>query len=676
MASDPRGLPQLPIRHPAQIWTAFIAAAIALLAVTYRQTTPDFWQHLLVGKAIWQLGRIPTKHLWTWPLYGTPGVLPSWGFRWLIWPFWSVGGELGLALWRWLVTLAVFGTCWAAARQMGARGLAPLVAIGIAALSYRARAEVRPETLVWLLLALEIWVLERRRERGGGAFALVAISWVWANVHLSYFIGLALIAFHLFNASRVERNVGSRGPLLDRLDRLPLAWVLALSIAIAFVNPFGWRALWQPFQYFLVWRTEAIYRHISELAPYYLAWPATMRSGLPILVVLWPSLAIGRAFARRLDRAEVLTCVFLTGLTLFNQRFRGILIVAMTPYLARDLSDLAGMLRWPRAMLRPAARAALATAIIVIASVPSWTDPRFAFGIGEVATLYPFAACDFIARHELRGRMFNPFHFGGYVLWRFWPERDRLPFMDIHQSGTAHDRDLAARCMASPEAWNELLAERQFDLALLDGHQEWIPNDRLMDRLDRDADWALVFRDDAAALYLRRSGALAAAAASLAYRIVPGGDEATASLGNVIASDTLARRELRSELERQAIESPFNSRAQSLLANLDFMSGDRVSARRRLIWALAVEPRLEGAHRRLGYLCMAESSWREAIAEFERERVLGGAPLDEYQRMGEAWEKLGNRDRAARCYRRELDVHPANDEARGALERLNRVGTP
>jgi len=81
--------------------------------VTFRLTTPDFWQHLVVGKAIWQLGSIPQEHLWTWPSHGTHEVLPSWGFRWLLWPFYSAGGMLGLQVWRWLTTLAAFAIAWA-----------------------------------------------------------------------------------------------------------------------------------------------------------------------------------------------------------------------------------------------------------------------------------------------------------------------------------------------------------------------------------------------------------------------------------------------------------------------------------------------------------------------------------------------------------------------------------
>jgi hypothetical protein len=68
---------------------------------------------------------------------------------------------------------------------------------------------------------------------------------------------------------------------------------------------------------------------------------------------------------------------------------------------------------------------------------------------------------------------------------------------------------------------------------------------------------------------------------------------------------------------------------------------------------------------------MGEGRWRDAIREFEAERRIGSEPEDEFVRMGEAWERLGDRRRAAQSYRHELAVHAANDAARAALRRLD-----
>jgi hypothetical protein len=198
-------------------------------------------------------------------------VLPSWLFRALIWPFWSIGGVWGLFVWRWWTTLLAFGLVWAVARRLGARGVTPLVVLALCALVYRQRSMVRPETLVAVLLALELWILEARRHGGPNRWPwLMVVACLWANAHISYYLGLVVLS--VFWADERLRPPSSTRPGLGR--------VLLGAIAISFLNPFGWRALWQPFDYFLHGRHEAIFELVGELRP--IAWNVNVVNGLPL----------------------------------------------------------------------------------------------------------------------------------------------------------------------------------------------------------------------------------------------------------------------------------------------------------------------------------------------------------------------------------------------------------
>jgi hypothetical protein len=61
-----------------------------------------------------------------------------------------------------------------------------------------------------------------------------------------------------------------------------------------------------------------------------------------------------------------------------------------------------------------------------------------------------------IEAQGIRGRGFNNFEFGGYQAWRFWPDRSRLPFIDVHQAGTTLDRRLYVSAFGSAEGWRAL----------------------------------------------------------------------------------------------------------------------------------------------------------------------------------------------------------------------------
>ena len=497
---------------------------------------------------------------------------------------------------------------------------------------------------------------------------------MWANVHISYFIGLALIAVHVAGEWRARPPRGPESPptanALARLDRAPLPVIGLAALAISFLNPFGWRALWQPFEYFFVWRNEPVYRLIPELWSFSESWRHHLRSGLPVLMAGWVLVVLWRPRGRRFDPVEALSCLLFVGLTLLNRRFYGFLAVACVPYVARDLAAWLGAVRLPEALARPATRAALVSALAVAVALPEWLGSPLHFGIGWEPQHHPIPACDFMARHDLRGRLFNPNYYGGLLLWRFWPDTTRLPFMDVHQSGTRTERDLYAYASVRHEAWDTLVARYDFDLVMVDGHEEWIAGDHLLEYVDADPRFALVFRDDAAALYLRRDGRDWPQVDSLGFRVMPASTAAFAALWPRLSADSVLRARLRAELEQCAASSPLDAHAHSHLANLAFLERDPARARSHLLAALGADPRFPTVHRRLGYLLMSGGRWRAAIAEFEQECALNPNRLDEYQLMGEAWEKLGDPKRAASAWRRELGIHPGNAAARIALERL------
>jgi tetratricopeptide (TPR) repeat protein len=638
---------------------------IIILGVTYTMFDPDFWQHLLVGKAIWQTHGVPDAQVWTWPTYGTPEITPSWGFRALIWPFWSLGGVWGLFAWRWFSTLAAFALLWSSARRMGSRGFVALGVLIVCVVAYRLRSQVRPETLVAILIALEIWLLETMR-RGGRDLSpwLILVAWVWANAHLSYYLGFVILGAYLADATLRAR----RGAPAGRAGPRRLAWVMLGSAAISFVNPFGWRALWQPFDYFLHLRHEPMFRSIEELKPF--PWRENLTNGLALLLVSWPLLVLWRLSQRTADAVDILLCSVFTTLAIVSQRFFGFFVLAGAPFVMRDLDGWLATRPWPAP---PHAAWWKAAAIVVLAlsvarGVYRHPVPRVAVAIDE--SCYPMRACDFMVEQGVRGRGFNQFFAGGYLLYRFWPDRDRLPFMDIHQAGGRDIRLAYLKATASREGWRELDQRFSFDYVVLDRRRH--PTARLLDVLDADSTFAMVFLDDAAALYVRRAGPLGDVASRFAYRQLPAGIARLGSLGHAVA-DSAARREVVAELQREILDSPWHADALSLLANVALMEGRYADAREMLGRGLAIQPTLGLAHERLGGIELEEGHPREALREFEQERRLSedARPGNAFL-TGVAWRKLGEPARAREWYARELKVDPGSAAAIESLAALDR----
>ncbi len=653
------------------------AAAAIVVSVSFQLMDTDFWQHLLVGKAIAELHRVPQSHLWTWANYGTPEVLPSWLFRALIWPVWQLGGVPALFVWRWVTTLAAFALAWAAARRMGARGFTPLVVLVWCALVYRHRSQIRPETLAAVLMAAEIWILEMRRSATRGvagldpAWWLIPVAWVWANAHISYFLFFVILLFHIVDTTMRAwrgRRLADEGDRANTGTAERRLWLVgALCLAAAFLNPFGWRALWQPFDFLLRMRSEPMFRGIGEMQP--LGWANNRANGLFVMMALWPALLIWRARRRGLDAVETLMCVFFTAYMASSTRFTGSYAIVSATYLARDLDEWVRSRHWPAWTAAPRWRAALAAMAMAIIGAAEWSRADRPLSVSVDMTRFPVHACDFMAAHGVRGHGFSQTRVAGYQLWRFWPDRARLPFMDIHQSGTSEDRTLYTLAISSGDGWADLDGRHHFDYVVLDPYMA----DTLLDALDADTTMRLVFLDDTGVLYVRRVGALAAVADSFGYRLLGGGARRNAALTSAIHSDLLQRRNVIAEIERQAASSPLNARASLALAGLFIESGALDSARARIERALAVDPRIPQAHRRLGVIELSERQPMRAVTEFERERAVAGDEPGLELALGTAWDLAGDPVNARLHFQREARRDPSSPEAHAALEALSRL---
>jgi hypothetical protein len=540
------------------------------VSVSFRLYEYDFWQHLTLGKAIWQLKAVPRVELWTWPDYGSARISPSWGFSFLLWPFWALGGDIGLATWRWLTTLAVFGLLWKTARAMGVRQLPTLVVLVVCGLIYRQRSQIRPETLAAVLLAAELWLLETRtRPRSVRDAGLVLVAWVWVNVHISFVLGWLVLAIRALAGPRP--GTGSERP-----SAAGLGPVLLLAVAVSFVNPFGWRAVWRPFEFAFSWRHDPLISSISELAP--LDWSANLSNGLPLVMLGWPALVLWRWIRRGLDAVEFASCALFTALALSGNRFVATYAVVATPWLARDFDDWLGTRRARRGSERPWLVGLLTSATCVAMCLYEWTHFENPIGLHPDARHYPVAACDFIAANDVRGRGINDFYLGGYMLWRFWPDRSRLPFADIHPEDMPAATRLAyLSALHSERGWQQLDGSYHFDYALLS--RSHVGSGGLLDVLDRRAEWALVFVDDVAALYVRRDGAAARVAATKAYRDLPGGETKLIELVMGCAKDPALARETRDELARQARSSPWSRRFAALARTLELSAAERAPNR-------------------------------------------------------------------------------------------------
>jgi hypothetical protein len=159
-----------------------------------------------------------------------------------------------------------------------------------------------------------------------------------------------------------------------------------------------------------------------------------------------------------------------------------------------------------RLRVRPAlAYAASAAAIAFIA----FTTPKH---IGLQPSRFPTGAVARLQASGLRGNVYNPDQFGGYLIWTFYPERRVLTDGRNELYHTLLPEYDVAR--GNERAWNALLRKYRIDVAV----DEYRPPQRVLDahtQQQRDLpaslaywprrDWALIAYDGVAMVFARRA---------------------------------------------------------------------------------------------------------------------------------------------------------------------------
>jgi hypothetical protein len=443
--------------------------------------------------------------------------------------------------------------------------------------------------------------------------------------------------------------------------------MVAAAIA-SLLNPFGMEALLQPLQYFTVWRHEPVYRSIGELSPLYQHWDAHVRDLLP----LWMGMIVAGAFvrwrARGFDAAEAVLLVVCLTQAMTTHRFLGYAALTLAPFAARDMADWLGRVRWPAGLREPRARASLAASACVLLAMPVLADPAGGLGLGWAHVDFPEHACDWIEAHQVRGRAFNVFGQGGYLLYRFYPDPGRLPFMDIHQAGTEKIRYVYALAQGDSAAWHVADRYFRFDWVLLPGAVAGSP--ALADILDADTTWALVFADDEAVLWLRRNGSCAQQARESAYRFLPGGTAGVGALGEWAERDSTLRGPIRAEIDRAIASSPYNTGSRLLAGDLDLLEGHFFDACRHLDEAARQRPLDTHVRDRQGLAHLYAGDLAGAARAFRAADRAPGAYAEADLRAGQLLAARGRRDEARRAYERSLARHPDLTEARDSLEAM------
>ncbi len=492
-ATRTRYLPEIKLRH--LVWVVLIYCAV--VSSVWPRRTYDIWWHLAAGEWMVDNLQIPREDPFTWTRQGEPWTAHEWAWEVPMYLLYARWGHDGLMALRVLVAAVSAGLlAWLCLK----RGASPLAVMAVGALAIFAARPLlndRPQvaTLAFFMAMLcLIQHAEDGKERRlliGAPLLMVA----WVNVHGGFVYGPALIG--LYALCKVPAWVRQRR---EKAAFAPCPGFVVGAIALAAVaclaNPNGVEGAIYPFGYIAgghTWHQSVIMEYASPD----FSWSIFVVLGFMIV----GAMAIFAASGRRSSLWEVaLTAIFLYT-TLRWQRNTALFAFAVAPVVALHASDLLERLRSiGKQPAAPQAESALLHRAIVIALVVSAViSIPTASGRAEEAFRgdMPVECVEYVKRTGLEGRMYNTYRWGGYLIWRLWPDHHAM----IDGRADVMGRELVMdwrKAHKLNEGWEQVLEEYEIDWALIS------VSSPLVRALDLHPDWRLVCEEDSARLFVRR----------------------------------------------------------------------------------------------------------------------------------------------------------------------------
>jgi hypothetical protein len=418
---------------------------------------PDFYWHVKTGESL-IFGAHPYLDTFTHTRDGVPRVLSAWLAEIVFFLVHAAGGELAVGM----LAALLYTMCWYLSYAMSRKILddeAKAVIVTLIFCGLFGAIAPRPHLFTFLFFAALLYLLLDvkyfRRDRR--LWLIPVILLLWANLHGGFFLGLVLLA--VFLASEWTMHLlesKERAERRKRLARLSMYAVAALLATV--VNPHGFEFWLYPYRAIVSSGDMAIINEWqspnfhSRFFQYFLA----------TVFAFFLCMVYSR---KKPDLTELaVPLVFVTG-AFIAVRNLPLAALAMAPFFAVFYKHIAWE-RFARGLghrsrgndrRNPLTVRLMAVVEKATRQVPSGSESRLNLivlvgSLAAVAVIYPFhqrklqasidellpvKAVDFVVANGIDGKMFNTYHYGGYLLYRLYPDQKVFVYgrTDIYPQG-------------------------------------------------------------------------------------------------------------------------------------------------------------------------------------------------------------------------------------------------
>jgi len=467
-------------------------------------TDPDFWWHLKTGQYLLQTRSIPHTDIFSSFHYGKEWVTHEWLSEAFIFASYQIFGYAGLIVIFALIISLAFLICYRTFRGRVGHPYVIGFALLLGAFSTMPTWGVRPQMFSLLFASVFLAILENHVLTGKkkNLWWLVPLMICWVNLHAGFAIGLGLIVLTILGVM-LDGFVAHEWAISSVWNRIrSLTFVVLACLAAVMLNPNGLRIYSYPLE---TLRSHAMMKYIREW------WSPDFHEPMfqPLAILMLGTFAVMALSRKRASLRELLLMIVTCAGALRSGRNIPFFALVATPLLAEHLWLCITGQRWSQFLTRPEQRETgrgaltkVALNIVVLILIPSslaFVRVTQAAGKQNITSSenFPVAAVDFLSRQHVAQPIYNDYGWGGYLIWRLYP--DYRVYIDGRADvyGDAFLEEFLRVHDGGPN-WREPL-DRQGVRTVI------VKRDAVLSRLlAEDPGWSKVFEDSQAVIFIRK----------------------------------------------------------------------------------------------------------------------------------------------------------------------------
>ncbi len=414
----------------------------------------------------------------------------------------KIGGFILIHLFSIFLAVSTFLILFKIAKKEAGLVVATLLSIILIPLmAYR--KEIRPEIFSCLFSASFLYILWSYRNKNISVrwlWLLPFLEVLWVNLHVYFFLGPVIIGAFLLE--RVIFYFREKRYLLR-----PILAVFGFTLLASFVNPFGWKNVFYPFQIYdsrgyLVLEEQSIWflGKLNIHNPSFLLFEFIL--GLLTLSFVWI------VFKRRKE-LPLVNLFLATGFAFMAcWSIRNITLFAFMslPILAKNIKII-----WPHLSFETLNKRvlAVATALVIVFLVfvsygrylPINNIDNFGLGLDDKQN----QTISFFQENNLKGPILNNYDIGGYLIYHLFPQEK--VFVDNRPETYPVDffQDIYIPMQEDNNIWLEKEKEYGFNTIIFYRHDATPWGQAFLIERAQDNDWIPVFVDEKNIIFVKNN---------------------------------------------------------------------------------------------------------------------------------------------------------------------------